>query len=147
MVFGGDFRQVLPIISYDSWKDIISASFKQSYLWDHCNVLRLTTNMRLTIGARPEDVTELREFAKWILKFRDGDIGKHYDAEVCVDLPEEILLDSTDEPVTSIVDFTYLNILDNINDPSYFQEKAIFALMNEFKDTMNDHLLEKFQGE
>nr|GEW43771.1 hypothetical protein [Tanacetum cinerariifolium] len=90
MVFGGDFRQVLPIISNGSWQDIV----------------------------------------KWILKVGDGDIGEHYDGKVCIDLPEEFLLDTVDDPVTSIVDFTYLNILDNINDPSYFQEKAILAPMS-----------------
>ncbi|GJZ87992.1 ATP-dependent DNA helicase PIF1-like protein, partial [Tanacetum coccineum] len=81
------------------------------------------------------------------MKVEDGDIGEHYDGEVCIDLPEEILLDADDDPVTSIIDFTYLNILDNINDPSYFQEKAILAPMNEVVDNMNEHLLEKFQGE
>nr|GEZ49322.1 hypothetical protein [Tanacetum cinerariifolium] len=122
MVFGGDFRQVLPIIPNGSWQDIVSASFKQSYLWDHCNVLKLTANMRLIAGARPEDVTELREFAEWILKVGDGDIGEHYDGKVCIDLREEILLDAVDDP-------------------------AILAPMNEVVDNMNEHLLEKFQGE
>ncbi|GJT33220.1 ATP-dependent DNA helicase PIF1-like protein [Tanacetum coccineum] len=78
--------------------------------------------MRLTVGARPEDVTELREFAEWILKVEDEDIGEHYDGEVCIYLPEEILLDAADDP-------------------------AILAPMNEVVDNMNEHLLEKFQGE
>ncbi|GKA10041.1 putative reverse transcriptase domain-containing protein [Tanacetum coccineum] len=62
-------------------------------------------------------------------------------------LPDEILLDAADDPVTSIVDSTYLNILDNINDLSYFRENAIIASTNEVVDNMNEHLLEKFQGE
>ncbi|GKD20164.1 ATP-dependent DNA helicase PIF1-like protein [Tanacetum coccineum] len=62
-------------------------------------------------------------------------------------LPDEILLDAADDPVTSIVDSTYLNILDNINDLSYFRENAILASTNEVVDNMNEHLLEKFQGE
>nr|GEU55953.1 ATP-dependent DNA helicase PIF1-like [Tanacetum cinerariifolium] len=53
--------------------------------------------MRLTVGARPEDVTELREFAKWILKVKDRDIEEHYDGEVCIDLPEQTLLDAADD--------------------------------------------------
>ncbi|GJZ44958.1 ATP-dependent DNA helicase PIF1-like protein [Tanacetum coccineum] len=93
MVFGGDFRQVLPVI-------------------------KLTTNMRLTVGARPEDVCEIRDFAEWILKVRDGELGEANDGEVSIDVPEELLIDAVDDPVTSIIDFTYLNLLDNINDPS-----------------------------
>ncbi|GJX15811.1 ATP-dependent DNA helicase PIF1-like protein [Tanacetum coccineum] len=54
---------------------------------------------------------------------------------------------ANDDPVTSIMDVTYPNILYNINDPSYFQEKYILAPTNEVVDTINDHLLEKFPGE
>ncbi|GJZ02945.1 ATP-dependent DNA helicase PIF1-like protein [Tanacetum coccineum] len=54
--------------------------------------------MRLTVGACPEDVTKIQEFAEWILKVEDGEIGEHYDGEVSIDLPEEILLDAADDP-------------------------------------------------
>ncbi|GKC38809.1 ATP-dependent DNA helicase PIF1-like protein, partial [Tanacetum coccineum] len=50
--------QVLSVMPKGSLQDIVSASLKQSYLWDHCKVLKLTKNMRLTVGARPEDVPE-----------------------------------------------------------------------------------------
>ncbi|GJT10490.1 ATP-dependent DNA helicase RRM3-like protein [Tanacetum coccineum] len=93
MVFGGDFRQVLSVIPKSSRQDIVSVSLKQSYLWDHCKVLKLTKNIRLTVGARPEYVTEIREFAEWILKFRDGELGEENDDEVEIDVPEEILID------------------------------------------------------
>ncbi|GJY45491.1 ATP-dependent DNA helicase PFH1-like protein [Tanacetum coccineum] len=144
MVFGGDFRQVLLVIPKGSRQDIVSASLKQSHLWDHYNVLKLPANMRLTVGACPEDVTEIQEFAEWILKVRDDELGEPNDGEVSIDLPEEILIDAADDPVTSIIDFTYLNILDNINDSSYFQENAILAPTNEVVDNINEHLLEKF---
>ncbi|GJW10927.1 ATP-dependent DNA helicase PIF1 [Tanacetum coccineum] len=140
-------RQVLPVIPKGSRQDIVNAYLKQSYLWDHCKVLKLTTNMRLTVGASPEDVCEIRDFAEWILKVEDGELGEANDGEVSIDVPEELLIDAVDDPVTSIIDFTYPNLLDNINDPSYFQEKAILAPTNEVVDTINDHLLNKFPGE
>ncbi|GJX84924.1 ATP-dependent DNA helicase PIF1-like protein [Tanacetum coccineum] len=102
MVFGGDFRQVLPVIPKGSRQDIV---------------------------------------------IRDGELGEPNDGEVSIDLPEEILADTDTDPVTSIVDFTYPNILDNINDPSYFQEKAIFFPTNDVVDSINEHLLEKFLRE
>ncbi|GKD32852.1 RNA-directed DNA polymerase, eukaryota, nucleotide-binding alpha-beta plait domain protein [Tanacetum coccineum] len=79
--------------------------------------------MRLTVGAHPKDVTKIREFTEWILKVKDGELGEHYDGEVSIDQPGEILINAVDNPVTSIIDFTYPNILYTINDPSYFQEK------------------------
>ena len=147
VVFGGDFRQVLPVIPKGSRQDIVTASLKQSYLWDHCTVLKLTANMRLTVGCRPEDVDEIREFAEWILKVGDGDVGDANDGEVSIEIPKDILIEESSEPITSIVDFTYPNLLQNINDPSYFQEKAILAPTNEVVDNINDHLLQTFPGE
>ncbi|GKB38987.1 ATP-dependent DNA helicase PIF1-like protein [Tanacetum coccineum] len=66
----------LSVIPKGSWQDIVSASLKQPYLWDHCNVLKLTANMRLTVDARPEDVTKIKEFEEWILKVGDGKLGE-----------------------------------------------------------------------
>ncbi|GJT80020.1 ATP-dependent DNA helicase PIF1-like protein [Tanacetum coccineum] len=101
--------------------------------------------MRLTVGARPKEVTEIREFAEWILKVKDGELGEHYDGEVSIGLLGEILIDAADNPITSIIDFTYPKILYTINDPSYFQEKAILAPTNEVVDNIKKHLPENFQ--
>ncbi|GJY08491.1 ATP-dependent DNA helicase PIF1-like protein [Tanacetum coccineum] len=93
------------------------------------------------------NVTEIREFAEWILKVRDGELGEANDGEVDIDVPEEILIDEADDHVYSIMDFTYPNILDNKNDPSYFKEKVILAPTNKVVDNINKHLLEKFPEE
>ncbi|GJR86725.1 NADH-ubiquinone oxidoreductase chain 2 [Tanacetum coccineum] len=146
MVFDGDL-QVLPVIPKGSQQDIVSASLNQSYLWDHCKVLKLTANMRLTVGASPEDVCEIQDFAEWILKIGDGELGEANDGEVSINVPKELLIDAVDDPVTSIIEFTYPDLLNNINDSSYFQEKAILAPTNEVVDNINDHLLNKFPGE
>jgi ATP-dependent DNA helicase PIF1 len=38
VVFGGDFRQVLPVIPKGCRQDIVNASLSSSYLWDYCKV-------------------------------------------------------------------------------------------------------------
>nr|GEU36289.1 replication protein A 70 kDa DNA-binding subunit B [Tanacetum cinerariifolium] len=81
---------------------------------------------------------------QWILKVKDGELGEANDGEVLIHVPEELLIDAVDDPVTSIIDFTYPNLLNNINNSSYFQEKAILAPTNEVVDIINDHLLNKF---
>ncbi|GKE00965.1 ATP-dependent DNA helicase PIF1-like protein [Tanacetum coccineum] len=78
---------------------------------------------------------------------RYGELGEENDGEVYIDVPEEILIDEADGPISSIVDLTYPNILDNINDPSYFKEKVVLASMNKVVDNINEHLLDKFPGE
>ncbi|GJX44846.1 ATP-dependent DNA helicase PIF1-like protein [Tanacetum coccineum] len=115
--------EVLPVIPKGSRQDIVSASLKQSYLWHHCKVLKLTKNIR------------------------DGELGEENDGDVEIDVLEEILIDLADDPVASIVYFTYPNILDNIHYPSYFKERSILAPRNEVVDNINEHLLDKFPGE
>ncbi|XP_071728591.1 uncharacterized protein [Rutidosis leptorrhynchoides] len=47
VVFGGNFRQILPVIQKGKIEDIVAASLNSSYLWDHVTILKLTVNMRL----------------------------------------------------------------------------------------------------
>jgi ATP-dependent DNA helicase PIF1 len=45
IVFGGDFRQILPVVRKGSRSSIVSASITNSRLWHHVVVLKLHTNM------------------------------------------------------------------------------------------------------
>ncbi|GJZ22695.1 ATP-dependent DNA helicase PIF1-like protein [Tanacetum coccineum] len=81
------------------------------------------------------------------MKVGDCELGEANGGEVDIDVTEEILIDEADDPIASIIDFTYPNISDNINDPSYFKEKAILAPTNKVVDNINEHLLEKFLRE
>jgi ATP-dependent DNA helicase PIF1 len=44
-VFGGDFRQTLPVVRKGSQAQIMDASLRRSYLWDLMQHLRLEHNM------------------------------------------------------------------------------------------------------
>ncbi|GAA0152996.1 hypothetical protein LIER_43203 [Lithospermum erythrorhizon] len=46
VLFGGDFRQVLPVIPRGSRKEQVEASIVTWTLWNHFIKLRLTDNMR-----------------------------------------------------------------------------------------------------
>ena len=45
IAFGGDFRQILPVIRRGTRSDIVSASINRSSLWHHVKVMQLTINM------------------------------------------------------------------------------------------------------
>ena len=50
VVFGGDFRQILPVVPKGSRQDIVHASLSSSKrVWSSCKVLKLTKNMRLQV--------------------------------------------------------------------------------------------------
>ena len=46
IVFGGDFRQVLPVVRKGSRAQIINSSLRRYYLWDSMHHLKLVRNMR-----------------------------------------------------------------------------------------------------
>jgi hypothetical protein len=46
MLFGGDFRQVLPVVTRGTRAQIIDATLLKSYIWDNVRRIRLTQNMR-----------------------------------------------------------------------------------------------------
>lgn len=50
VVFGGDFRQILPVVPKGSRQDIVHVTICSSELWNHCEVLKLARNMRLQVG-------------------------------------------------------------------------------------------------
>ena len=50
VVFGGDFRQILPVVPKGSRQDIVHAAiFSSKSIWNSCKVLKLTRNIRLQV--------------------------------------------------------------------------------------------------
>jgi len=47
IVFGGDFRQILPVVPKGCRAHVVHSTINSSPLWSSCKVLRLTQNMRL----------------------------------------------------------------------------------------------------
>nr|GEU98854.1 hypothetical protein [Tanacetum cinerariifolium] len=98
IVFGGDFRQILHVITCGTRQDIVNASLNSSYLWDHINVL------------------------------------KRY------------LIKDCDDPIGALVSFVYPSILSNLNNNTFFQERAILAPTHEVVKFINGHLLSLLPG-
>ncbi|XP_002464128.2 ATP-dependent DNA helicase PIF2 [Sorghum bicolor] len=63
IVFGGDFRQVLPVVRRGSMAQVVSASLRMSYLWDCMRHLKLVHNMRANSDPW---------FAKYLLRIGGG---------------------------------------------------------------------------
>jgi ATP-dependent DNA helicase PIF1 len=65
VIFGGDFRQILPVIEGGSRNEIIDASLTASPLWRHVTVLSLKENMCLNrLGLSCADREELTIFSQ-----------------------------------------------------------------------------------
>lgn len=76
VLFGGDFRQCLPVVRGGSRTEILENSLNRSRLWVNFRVIRLEQNMRAQEDPR---------FALWLLRVGDG-----LDGEMAI-LPNTIM--------------------------------------------------------
>ncbi|XP_022014423.1 uncharacterized protein LOC110913914 [Helianthus annuus] len=128
-------------------KVIVNASITSSYIWSTCKVLTLTKNMRLTVGANTSDIDEIKAFADWLLDLGEGKIGDSDDYEVVIDIPEDLLIKCSEDPMSDLIDFVYPSLLQLYKDKDYFAERAILAPTNEVVQEINEKLLDSFPGD
>ncbi|GKA29924.1 zf-CCHC domain-containing protein [Tanacetum coccineum] len=117
--------QILLVITNGGRQDVVNATINSSYLWEKCTVLRLTVNMRLG----------------------NGKVSGANDGESTIVFPDNMLIPETDDDVGAIIDDTYPNLLQNLWNPSFFQEKAILAPTHEMVDIINERMLSLLLGD
>ncbi|XP_024013969.1 uncharacterized protein LOC112088047 [Eutrema salsugineum] len=147
VVFGGDFRQVLPVITGGGREDITRASLCSSYLWDECKVLKLTKNMRLLADIDASVAEEIKSFSEWILRVGDGKVSLLNTGEVMIDMPEELLITECNEPIKAIVESVYGLGFEDQTDPNFFQEREILCPTNDDVCAINDYMMSALRGE
>jgi hypothetical protein len=139
MLFGGDFRQTLPVVPHGSREQIVGATFCRSRIWPKLRIFHLKRNMRL--GQDPAS----DEFAKWLLEIGGG---KGTDGDGTVTLP--IRMRCANNDVQSLINALYsVLLLPNhppLND-SYFLDRTILSAKNTDVNEINTTILESFPGE
>ncbi|CAF1928620.1 BnaC05g22000D [Brassica napus] len=149
VVFGGDFRQVLPVINGAGRAEIVLAALNSSYLWEYCKVLKLTKNMQLLAGDLTiEEADDLKDFSDWILKVGEGKIAEPNDGEAEIEIPEEFLITDADNPIEAISKAIYGDFasLQQNKEPKFFKERAILCPTNEDVNIINDYMLDMLDG-
>ncbi|KAL6568747.1 hypothetical protein OROHE_004431 [Orobanche hederae] len=149
IVLGGDFRQILSVVPKGNREDIIYSSISSSPLWHHCKVLRLTKNMRLTVGQTMSSsrLQEIKDFLYWILKIRDGEFGEEVDGETFVDIPDDILIRDAEDHIAAIVESTYPSLISNFHASNFFEERAILAPTNSIVELLNNYVMSVILGD
>ncbi|XP_076960098.1 uncharacterized protein LOC143636369 [Bidens hawaiensis] len=103
--------------------------------------------MRLTVGCRSSDVENIREFADWLLDIGQGNVGGPNDGQSVIDIPENLLILNSVDPMDDLISFVYPNILDRFNELTYFQDRALLAPLIEVVQEINERMLAIFPGE
>lgn len=146
VVFGGDFRQILPIVPDGGRAEIVLAALNSSVLWSHVKVLRLTRNMRLIPGDNSREMIELKSFSEWIMAIGDGSIGKNDNGESEIDIPEDLLVMDCGDPVKTIVTEIYGETFDKEDDPVFYQRRTILSPRHLDVAIINDYMLTRLSG-
>ncbi|XP_074318468.1 uncharacterized protein LOC141655281 [Silene latifolia] len=141
VVFGGDFRQTLPVFPKGVELTLCMLLFVRYICGVH--VLTLTRNMRLQAKSEGSNVDEIRKFSEWILKIGDGLVGdpNDGDGEVDIEFPDDLRIKHVTNPIASLVDITYPDLQNRLWDPNYLQERAILAPTHEIVEDVNDYVL------
>ncbi|KAK9666371.1 hypothetical protein RND81_14G180300 [Saponaria officinalis] len=58
IVFGGDFRQVLPVVQHKSIREVVKSSMVASVIWPQLTKFRMTINMRASYFQLPEGIVQ-----------------------------------------------------------------------------------------
>ncbi|XP_076888398.1 uncharacterized protein LOC143538820 [Bidens hawaiensis] len=122
VVFGGEFRQTLPIVQGGTRQDIVNASLCSSYFWGICKLLKLTKSIRLTIGSDKSKIQETKELANWLLDLGEGKLGGQNDGDATFDIPDYLLIKDTSDPISQLINFVYPCILRDYENLDFFNE-------------------------
>ncbi|XP_055352995.1 uncharacterized protein LOC129598933 [Paramacrobiotus metropolitanus] len=132
IVFGGDFRQVLPVVRHGSRGRIVEESIKRSSLWPMITVRRLTANMR----TGPEQ----QVFSKWLLELGEGRLQTVPDATGdMVEVPKECVFEGS---AMDLVRDVYGQTIDPSN-VSCLADSAILAPKNDHCAEINDYVVKQ----
>ncbi|XP_074364749.1 uncharacterized protein LOC141705761 [Apium graveolens] len=122
VVLGGDFHQILPVITYGDRADIVDACITRSRLWSICQVFLLTEYMRLKQGESDSKSEELKKFTKWVLDIGNGQL-------------------------LTMICSTYPNFSQEGHSSQYLSERAILTPTNQTVGHLNSLIVDKILGE
>ncbi len=138
----GDFRQVLPIIPRGSHADIVSASIKNSYLWESIEVFRLSENMRASDAVVVHPDLRNRTFADWLLCLGNNELETI--DEDYIKCPDMMVLPPAD--TQAMVVAIYPRLHEGLATNEYLHGRAILAPRNKEVSLINAMVLSYLPG-
>jgi hypothetical protein len=144
-VFGGDFRQVLPVIPHSFRADVVSSCLTRSFLWKHLSVMRLTINMKLSQAYDPQKSLRQKKFAKLLLDISDSNYPIISGTEDSILLPLDLVM--TEGGLPALINFVYLRLSENYGNVDYMIGKAILTPKNVDVEKISDLVLDQLPGD
>jgi len=141
-VMSRDFYQVLPVIPRGSHADIVSASIKNSYLWESVEVFHLSKNMRTSDAVVIHPDLGNRTFADWLLCLGNNELETI--DEDYIKCPDMMVLPLVDTQAMVVAIYPQLHEGHATNE--YLHERAILAPRNKEVSLINVMVLSYLPG-
>jgi hypothetical protein len=141
-VMSGDFRQVLLVIPRGSHADIVSASIKNSYLWESVEVFRLSENMRASDAVVVHPDLGNYSFVDWLFCLGNNELETI--DEDYIKCPDMMVLPPAD--TQAMVVAIYLRLHEGQATNEYLHERAILAPHNKEVSLINAMVLSYLLG-
>jgi len=138
IVFGGDFRQVLPVVRRGTRAEIIDSTLPMSPLWSSIKKIRLRQNMR----ARSD-----LWFSQFLLRVGDGtEISIENDL---IHIPNDMVVPyvNDEQPVNELIEAVFPLLHLNGQESDYIASRAILSTKNEHVDELNERMINHFSDE
>lgn len=91
-----------------------------------------------------EEYEDLLSFNNWILAIGNGvyNNNDNFSSDsTLIEIPKEFLIETTEDKIQALVQFTYPDLQTKYNDPDYIKKRAILATTNDVVDEINDYII------
>ncbi len=151
VVFGDDFRQILPVVPSGTRGDVIVAALNRSNIWQHVRVFKLHTNMRVQRllaqgGAHAQvDATWQQAFADYLQRVGEGAENVYpFVGEDSILIPHDMCCNGP--TVADLIKEVYgaLSVIEYDARSAYIIERVILTPLNEDVDSFNKLINDKY---
>ncbi|XP_027122061.2 uncharacterized protein [Coffea arabica] len=138
VVFGGDFRQTLPVIQ-NATRDIqVQSSFVNSALWSSLQKVSLKENMRALLDS---------PFSDFLLRVGDGTEPEDADGKITLTNDMLVPYDEKEKSLDRLVDSVFYDLRIYSFDPYLMINRCILSAMNSAVDDINQMIIDRFPGQ
>nr|XP_027118623.1 ATP-dependent DNA helicase PIF1-like [Coffea arabica] len=147
VVFGGDFRQTLPVIQGATKDQLIQASLLHSSLWSCMHKIKLKHNMRAVLDPA---------FSRFLLAVGEGAEPVDADNQICLPghmvIPFHNIKDSLDRFLTKkisprLIAYTFPDLNLYSSNPYEMISRCILTPKNTSVEDINEMMIQRFPGQ
>ncbi|XP_027171551.1 uncharacterized protein LOC113771129 [Coffea eugenioides] len=137
VIFGGDFRQTLPVIKQATKQVLIESSLPNSPLWSQLQKLQLVHNMRAILDPA---------FSDFLLRIGEGRETVDRHGEITLPFAMVIPYIEKEQSLNRLVESVFPDLMTYSKNPYSMINRCVLAPKNSSVDKINDMMIKRFPG-